>query len=296
MLKLKVLGLSVCALSTGIAFSGTMGPIGESTRSVYVGLGGGFNSISVNNKLYAFGISNTFQSGAPTYSGAAEGYSNQLPNVQTTFSPQVQVGFQNYFPGRKEYWGLKGTYQFLNGHAVAYNTPIAQYGAYVNLGTGGLASSAFAGNVLPESAQVTTNHQINLLALMGHSFSSSDLYIGAGPTLLGMQSKIFNAFPFANIDGVTTSQSDLPVSYSRTMWVVGGAGQLGMTYHFSPTWFLDFNYTYGATPYKTVKNPLKSIGKRPVGTSSSTGVLVVNSSQSVAVQTFAITVNKTFGL
>ncbi len=107
-----------------------------------------------------------------------------------------------------------------------------------------------------------------------------------------MQSKINKAFPFANIDGVSIAQSDYPISYSNTMWVWGGGAQLGMTYRFSPTWFLDFNYTAIDTGNNTIKNPVLPIGKKPVAGISSTGTLFANSSQSLVVQTFSVTVNR----
>ena len=299
MLKIKIAGLGIFALMNAGAFAGTMGPINDdAAQNYYIGLGGSYNSITMNNKLYAFGISNTYVNSALTTYGAAGGNSNQLPSVQSTFAPQVQAGVQKYLTGRKDYWGAKVLYQFLNGHAVTYNVPIAQYGSYVDAGTGRLQSSEFAGNVVAESAQVITNHQLDFFALIGHSFKHSDLYFGAGPTLFGMQSKINNAFPFANIDGVSTSQSETPISYSKTMWTWGGGAQLGMTYHFSSSWFLDLNYTYAATASNTVKNPLLPIGKKPItaggNTTYSNGVLNANSSQAVAVQTLALTVNKKF--
>lgn len=285
----------LCILLSNIAFSGTMGSLDNtSLYSIYAGLGGGYNAVAVNNKLYAFGVSNTYTGSTLTTYGSAGGYSNPLPSSQTTFAPEVQIGFNRFLTGRKDYWGMKASYQFLNAHAVTYNVPIAQYGAYIDAGTGLLKSSTFAGKVVAESTQVNTNHQINLFALAGHSFNNFDLYLGAGPTIFGMQSKIENAFPFANIDGESVSQSDYPVSYSKTMWIGGGVAQLGLMYHFGNFWFFDVNYTYAAAPSNTVRNPIQTIGKKPVASESSTGTLFVNSAQSIAIQTVAITVNKAF--
>lgn len=297
MLSLKRIGFATCAIFSGFAISGTMRAENNmSTAGVYVGLGGTYNSVAVNNKLYAFGTSNTYTNDVLTTYGSAGGYSNSLPSTHSMFSPQVQVGFNRFFTDRRDYWGIKSTYQFLNAHAVTYNVPIAQYGAYVDAGTGLLKSSAFAGNVVAESTQVSTNHQINLFALVGHVFDKFNLYLGAGPTVFGMQSKIENAFPFANIDGISTSQSDFPISYSRSMWSWGGGAQLGMTYQFSPSWFVDFNYTYAAASSRWVTNPVDNIGKKPVAGVSSTGILYANSSQSVSTQAFAIAVNKSFAM
>jgi hypothetical protein len=44
--------------------------------------------------------------------------------------------------------------------------------------------------------------------------------------------------------GQPTDVTGAPVNFLSTQWVWGGAGQIGMTYAFTPTWFLDFNYTY----------------------------------------------------
>lgn len=94
----------VCALFSGFVFSGTMGVASEEPGGFYAGLGGSYNSITVNNKLYAFGTSNTYSSGVLATYGSAGGYSNQLPNTIATFSPQAQLGYSQYFAGKKNYW------------------------------------------------------------------------------------------------------------------------------------------------------------------------------------------------
>lgn len=294
MLKFKMAGCVASTLFCSMAFAGTLGTYNDAANyHVYAGLGGGYNSIAVDSQLYALSTLNTYNLGILQTFGSTSGYSNPLTSSDSLFSPQVQLGFHTFFTDRN-YWGVKASYQFLNGHAVTYDVPIAQYGTYLNANTGFLSSNTFAGYVLAESTEVNTNHQMNLFALIGHSFDNCNLYLGAGPTVFGVQSKINDALSYTNMNGVMTLTSDYPVSYSKSLWSWGGGAQLGMTYYFSSSWFLDFNYTYAATPSTTINNSLYAVSKRPIFGVSSTGTLDVNTTQSLSVQAFAVTANKTF--
>lgn len=277
----------------GHAFSGTMGhSIPCPSSQIYLGLGAGYNTLAVNHQLYAYGENQSFNAnGALTSYGHAGGDSNELPSTNNTFSPQAQIGYRKYFGQSNFFWSVKGFYQYLNARAVTYNFPIAQSGDFVDVGSS-VPSNNFSGNVIVESSQINTNHQFNLFSLVGYSFGPHKLYLGAGPSLFAMQSKINRALPFADLDGVRTSESNFPISYSNTMWIWGGGAQLGISYELGSNWFLDFNYSAIGTSSNTLKNPTKPIIKTSANAKTTIGTLLINPTQSLLLQTFAITLNR----
>ena len=150
----------------------------------------------------------------------------------------------------------------------------------------------FTGNYVVESVQTAVNHELLLLGYIGHAFSSCKVYLGAGPALFGMDSKINNIVGHADYVVKGQNISGSPAYLSKSFWEWGGAGQIGLTYSFSPSWFLDFNYTYAATGTNTIKyvSPFTNTiaGQNTVGTS------YINPTQQIAVQSFVVSVNKTF--
>jgi opacity protein-like surface antigen len=76
------------------------------------------------------------------------------------------------------------------------------------------------------------------------------------------------------------------------MWEWGGATQLGLTYTLSSSWFFDFNYTYAKTPKNTVKYVSPFTNK--ITLANLTGTSYINPSQQFDVQTFNISINKSF--
>jgi hypothetical protein len=74
------------------------------------------------------------------------------------------------------------------------------------------------------------------------------------------------------------------------MW--GGAAQIGMTYSFDPTWFLDLNYTYAMTRQYT-DNYSGPFASTAAGYTDS-GTLYIGTAQRVTSQAFAVSINKVF--
>jgi hypothetical protein len=258
----------------------------------YAGLGGGYNSLAMTQQLYAYGENQSFNTnGSLTSYGHAGGYSNELPNNINTFSPQAQLGIGRYLGKSRFFLGCKAVYQYLNARAVTNDFPISQSGNFVDVASG-VPSNNFSGNVVVESSQLNTNHQFNFFAVFGYSFSFWHAYLAAGPSIFAMQSKINHALPFADLDGVRTTESNYAISYSNTMWVWGGGAQLGMRYQFSQNWFLDFNYSAIGTGNNTINNPKQPIIKTTNTGKTTIGTLFINPTQSLMFQTFAITINR----
>ncbi len=132
------------------------------------------------------------------------------------------------------------------------------------------------------------------MPFVGRSFDKGFVYIGGGATWSRTRTNIKSLVGFADINGNHTDVSGAPVDFTASGWVSGGAGVIGGTYFFDPSWFLDFAYTYARTKNQTFDysgtftNP-----SGPSGTTTS-GTLVGNSSGKVITQGVTVTINMAF--
>ena len=78
--------------------------------------------------------------------------------------------------------------------------------------------------------------------------------------------------------------------FSSSSWLFGGAAMVGVTYFFTPTWFLDLNYTYAFTEGHTSNFASPFVDH----SSTSVGTLVGNSAWTAQTQRIALTINKAF--
>ena len=286
--------LALCAMTlANAALAGEMGPSSLVNQGFFVGIGGSYNSVSLNNQsIYGKGVNNAYLGPILTSSGSASGYSNPFYQTQTLFSPHGQAGYSRYFNDGVNFWGIKFSYDYLDTHFSDNNMTIEQAGSNYNEITG--ATTYFTGNYAVESVQTSVNHELLLLAYIGHSFNKHcSVYLGAGPSLLGMQSNIYHLIGYADYDGMPgTDISGAPVNLSKSMWEWGGAGQIGVTYAVNTSWYLDFNYTYARVPKNTIK--YVSPFTNQIGPDHLVGTSYINPSQGATVQSFGVSVNKIF--
>ena len=195
------------------------------------------------------------------------------------------------FKNELNFWGAKFTYNYLNAHLSNNGMTIPQSGSN-HIYSPSTSTVYFTGNYLVESVQTSINHELLLLAFIGHSFEYSKLYFGIGPSLFGMHSNINDLVGHADYVLPGQNISGVPAYLSKSMWEWGGAAQLGITYSLSSSWFLDFNYTYAGTARNTIKyvSPFTNTidGQNTVGTS------YINPSQRITVQSFGVSINKAF--
>jgi len=130
--------------------------------------------------------------------------------------------------------------------------------------------------------------------LVGRSFEKSFVYIGAGPTLSRTRTNVNGLVGFANVIGVPTNISGAPTDFSGAGWVFGGSAVVGATYFLTPSWFLDFSYSYAMTANQTFN--YSSPFSNPNGVAGTTiiGSLVGNSTGKVITQGVGATINKVF--
>jgi opacity protein-like surface antigen len=254
----------------------------------FVGLGAGYNSVKLDRDIYALGLDRTFNGPLLIANGIAQGPGNPFHDNLNAFAPEAQLGWFGNFANSSWLWGAKVRYKYLGITSTERGLIIPQTGGFIP--TDGGAPSSLTGNVIIESFQTRIDHELALLAFIGHSFASTNVYLGAGPALFGTKSDIFRAVGFGNVNGQPTDITGPPVSFSSTKWVWGTALQIGMTYFFAPTWFIDVNYTYAFTRRfdTNYEAPFASMsaGLTYVGTA------YITTSQRVTTQAVAVSINK----
>lgn len=285
--------IGLCALA--LSSSGFAGDMGASSslpnQYFFAGLGGAYNDASLNKQtVYGKGVNSAYLNGVLQSQGSAAGTSSPFYQNEDLLSPHVQVGYLRDFENGINFWGAKFSYDYLNAHFSDSSMTIPQAGS--NNNNINQTTTYFTGNYLVESVQTSINHELVLLGFIGHSFKHCKLYLGVGPSLFGMASKINDLVGHADYVVPGENISGAPAYLSKSVWEWGGAGQVGITYSLASSWFLDFNYTYAATARNIIKyvSPFTNLiaGQNTVGTS------YINPSQQIAVQSIGVSINTIF--
>lgn len=262
-------------------------------EGLFFGLGTDYNSINLTQYSWGKGVGNITTSTGANSNGVAEGTGAPFKNTTHTFAPEIQAGYFRHFPCYQNYlYGVKFTYQFLGSTAVNPNLYIPQVGTTTSATTG--AVSPLYGWVNVDQVQVTTNHQLALLAFVGQSFGNKYVYLGAGPAAFNIQSRNYYSIGYAQFNGDTINATGL-ISYSTpSLWLPGGAAQVGMTYFFDPSWFIDVSYTYAVSASRTVNHTQGYTNSSSVGTTAyiSAGNLYTRNTVRVNNQSVRLTINK----
>ena len=285
--------LSANLLTGTVCFAGSMGAVESDVMhdGLFMGLGGNYNSINITQNSWGKGISNIQTNTGGNTNGIAEGTGAPFHNTNNTFAPEVQAGYFKHFEDTENLYGLKFSYQYLGSKATNSNLYIPQIG--VSTSVTGVTSSLF-GYVNADSVQVSTNHALTFLAFIGRSFNNKFFYLGAGPSLFNLQSKNFYSIGYAEYEGATVNVTGLVSYASPSIWAVGGAAQLGMTYFISPTWFIDASYTYSVTGENTTNHQQTFVNSSTLGSTryNTSGTLYTKDTLSVSNQALTLAINK----
>lgn len=287
--------LSASFLVGTACFADGMGAIESDLMrdGLFLGLGANYNSNNLTQDSWGEGISNIQTSTGSSSNGIAQGTGAPFHNTSNMFAPEIQAGYFKHITGTQNLYGLKFSYQYLGATATNSNLYIPQLGETTS-NTG--ATSSLFGYVNADSIQVTTKHELTLLAFIGRSFGNAYVYLGAGPSLFNLQSKNYYSIGYAEYEGVTVDVTGL-VSYSSpSIWAWGGVAQVGMTYFISPTWFIDASYTYAKTGNNTTAHEQPFSNSSSVGDVSYTtsGTLFTKDTLNVNNQSLTLAINKVF--
>lgn len=255
--------------------------------ALFIGIGGSYNSVNLDQDLTGTAVSNVFSGSTLVAYGNAGGPAEPYDSSQSGFAPQAQLGYFSHFANSSCMWGFKALYEY-TALTDARRDIIPQAGQFTTVA----GVDTFTGNVFIGSSQVKINHQLALLPYLGHSFANGYVYGGGGPALLGIQSNIYNAIGFADVNGVHMDITGTPANFSSSNWVWGGAAQVGMTYFFDRSWFLDFNYTYMRTGQFTDSYSAPFVSSSNNYTTMGTANLTA--ADRVTTQSVAVSINKAF--
>lgn len=260
---------------------------------IFVGLGGSYNSVKLDQNLFASGVSNVYSGSTLVAYGQAGGPANPFHNTQTTFAPEAQVGYFRHFTDSNWLWGAKFFYEYL-GITTTHNNILApQVGSFTNTNVAPAASNtSFTGNVVIQSSQTNVTNELALMPFVGHSITHGFVYFGAGPVVFDTQSDLYQATGYADINGTHADITGTADNFFNSKWVWGGGAQIGMTYFLAHACFLDLNYLYAVTKRFTINNTAPFSSETEGFTD--TGTLFVSNSQRETVQAVTVSINKIF--
>jgi hypothetical protein len=286
--------LGVCAALCLLTFSTSTfaGEANVQKAGVFFGLGVSYNSVNFDQDLFAVGISDVFNPGGMVASGFAAGPAAPFSDTLSGIAREAQLGYFSHFAASSWLWGIKFRYRHVGMTSTQRDVIVPQVGAYVDLTTNPPTTSTLAGNVFIQSSKTDINHELALLAFLGHSFANSNVYLGAGPVVFGTKSSINRAAGFASVMGVPVDITGPPASFFSSKWMWGGAAQIGMTHYFAPSWFLDFNYTYAMTGRN--KTDYSAPFTSTTGNLTYVGTAYITTWHRIISQSFAVSINKVF--
>jgi opacity protein-like surface antigen len=257
----------------------------------FLGLGASADWIHFGDQhVYAIGTSNVYVDGVLSASGSAQGPANISMNNTFGFAPSLQGGYFQRIGTSDWLWGAKLSYNYLGATSTNNNSIIPQFGSFTV--TGSRTSVPFSGPAYVHAARTSLVQEIDLIPFLGRFFDRNYVYIGAGPTLSQTRTQLKGLVGLAVINGVLMDQSGAPQDFSSSSWLFGGAAQVGLTYFFTQTWFIDLNYSYAVTENHTSNFASPFIN--PSSSSTSLGTLVGSSAWKAATQRVGLTINKAF--
>ena len=289
---LRALAIAGATAGFGASFAQAQSAGGMPASGFYAGAGVSANlMVPTNQSMYSQGISNIFQGTTLAATGAAGGPSNPRPPNAATISPSAQLGYFQKLDNSRWLLGGKFTYNYINATATDHFVAVPQSGSFALVGGGPI--TAFTGNVVIQSYQITADHQFAFVPQVGYTFDRSFVYFGAGPSLTHTEVKLNNVVGFANINGAAgTSITGAPTSYSSSQWLIGATFAAGATYFLTPSWFIDFGYSFTLTDLwnSTYASPFTNTASG----FNTVGVLSGNYGGGLNTHTLTVSINRRF--
>lgn len=257
-----------------------------------VGLGGSYNTISMDQSMTGIGVSNLYSGGVLVGTGEAGGIVLPYRETKSIFSPTGEIGYVHHLYDSPWFLGGKFAYQYVG--LTFSNGPIdsPQSGAYTTVS----GSDSFFGNAIIQSSQSQVNHELILMPFAGRSLNNTHFYLGAGAAVFQVDFYQYNFIGFADINGVHNAITGKPVNFSNSLWMWGGGGQIGMTHYFTPQWFVDLSYTYLVTANYSFSDTesFSSITHTGSGDYTNIGTALVDATQRIITQSVTVALNVLF--
>ena len=262
---------------------------GAPNSAFFFGLGASGDWTNFGHQhVYAIGTSQVYTDGVLSASGSAQGPTNIHMQDRFAFAPSVQGGYFQRFGMSDWLWGAKLSYNYPGSTSTNNNSIIPQFGTYTTVMNP--TPVPFSGPAYVRAAETSLLQEIDFTPFLGRAFGQGFVYAGGGPTLSQTRTRLNGLVGFALVGGAIVDQSGAPQDFSSSSWVLGGAATAGVTYFFTPTWFVDLNYTYAVTAGHTATFASPFIDF----SSTSVGTLVGNSAWRAETQRVALTINRAF--
>jgi hypothetical protein len=257
-----------------------------------IGLGGSYNSVSLDQYGSGIGISTVTSSGTIVAEGEAGGPAVPYRETKSIFSPVGEIGYFRHFGSKPWFWGGKFFYQYLGLDFSDGPIDSLQSGAFTTVS----GSDSFFGNAVIQSSQTLVNHELVLMPFIGRSFNNTHIYLGGGAVVFQVDFHQYNFIGFADVNGTHTDITGTPASFSNSEWMWGGGGQIGVTQYLNPAWFLDFSYTYLVTGHTSFQDSgaFSSSSMAGMTTYITSGTAYINATQRIIVQSLTAALNFLF--
>lgn len=292
MRKMSVLFCMISLFSYGEAKEAPALPSNSYPNGFQVGLGGSYNTISIDQSMSGIGVSSLYSAGVLVGTGEAGGITIPYRETKSIFSPEGEIAYFRHLGDSPWFLGGKFVYQYLG--LTFSNGPIdsPQSGSFTTIS----GSDLFFGNAVIQSSQSQVNHELVLMPFVGRSLNNTHFYLGAGAAVFQADFYQYNFIGFANIEGVHNDITGNPVNFSNSQWMWGGGGQIGMTHYFTPQWFIDFSYAYLATANYTFSDSesFSSITHTGSGDYTNLGTALVEATQRITTQSVTVAFNVLF--
>lgn len=247
------------------------------TPGLYIGLGGSWNTVDVQN------VVDGVETNIPGSPGVALSYHDHVDQQLNRLAPMGQIGY--WSPIDSEWlWGLQANYKFINARFEDYSLPNA-----------GAVWSADPTNGAYLKTRLT--HELFLMAYFGMQFNKGYFYLGGGPVMFRIAHKLGDpSTSVSNAAGTRFHLSETVFTNTDTVW--GGGAQIGYNYYFKPDWFLGFSYTYVVTGdndilgFTTKNTNLSGLAAGLGGSADDT----VRTNNSTTVQEVMFSINKVFAV
>lgn len=295
---MKKIGLIVC-LFASIAHSSWakeaapgQSPVVSYPNQLQIGLGGSYNTVSLDQSMSGVGVSELYSSGVLVATGEAGGVTVPYRETKSIFSPEGEIAYFRHLGDSPWFLGGKFVYQYL-GLAFS-NGPLdsPQSGLYTTVS----GSDSFFGNAVIQSSQTVVNHELVLMPFVGRSFKNTHFYLGAGAAVFQADFYQYNFIGFADVNGTHNAITGNPVNFANTRWMWGGGGQIGATHYFHPRWFIDFSYSYLVTANYSFSDSqqFSSITRSGGQAYTNLGTALIEATQRLTAQAFTVALNILF--
>jgi hypothetical protein len=288
------------ALLPSFAFADNLGVDDPVNAGWYLGLGLSYNSIRMHQQILDLGPIHVFDvtSTLSSFSNP-EGTHGAFNETQSTAAPNAQLGYFKPFARCNTYlWGAKLTYKYLIMTVTDRDLDADKDGSSTNISTTNEPSTI---TFTVDSSPMHVNHEIDFTAFIGRTLTNSFIYFGAGPALFEARPNLYTISGSSATSRTASTINGTGGDPNAHQWIWGGTAQAGMACRLGPTWFIDFNFSYGISTHYNNTNPATFSSEITIDpatarerTHQSTNLGSIITRQQITIQAINITINKIF--